>query len=121
MKKTIFAEKAPAAVGPYVHAVEAGNMVFTSGQLGLDPENGTLPEGIEAQTHQALKNLGAVLEAAGVGYEDVVLYFGMMIDAMMYARIPDPPIKEKITHASLTSVGSMLKYSPIPPQTPQII
>ena len=66
MKKTIFAEKAPAAVGPYVHAVEAGNMVFTSGQLGLDPE------GIEAQTHQALKNLGAVLEAAGVGYEDVV-------------------------------------------------
>ena len=37
MKKTIFAEKAPAAVGPYVHAVEAGNMVFTSGQLGLDP------------------------------------------------------------------------------------
>ena len=72
MKKTIFAEKAPAAVGTYVHAVEAGNMVFTSGQLGLDPEIGTLPEGIEAQTHQALKNLGAVLEAAGVGYEDVV-------------------------------------------------
>lgn len=55
MKKTIFAEKAPATVGPYVHAVEVGNMVFTSGQLGLDPENGTLPEGIEAQTHQALK------------------------------------------------------------------
>ena len=72
MKKTILAEKAPAAVGPYVHAVEAGNMVFTSGQLGLDPENGTLPEGIEAQTHLALKILGAVLEAAGVGYEDVV-------------------------------------------------
>ena len=47
MKKTIFAEKAPAAVGPYVHAVEAGNMVFTSGQLGLDPENGTLPEGTD--------------------------------------------------------------------------
>ena len=62
MKKTIFAENAPAAVGPYVHAVEAGNMVFTSGQLGLDPENGTLPEGIEAQPHQALKNLGAVLD-----------------------------------------------------------
>lgn len=72
MKKTIHAEKAPAAVGPYVHAVEAGNLVFTSGQLGLIPETGVLPEGIEAQTHQALKNLGAVLEAAGVGYEDVV-------------------------------------------------
>lgn len=72
MKKTIHAEKAPAAVGPYVHAVEAGNLVFTSGQLGLIPENGVLPEGIEAQTHQALKNLGAVLEAAGLGYKDVV-------------------------------------------------
>lgn len=72
MKKTIHADKAPAAVGPYVHAVQAGNMVFTSGQLGLDPKDGTLPEGIAAQTHQALKNLGAVLEAAGLGYEDVV-------------------------------------------------
>ena len=72
MKKTIFAEKAPAAVGPYVHAVEAGNMVFTSGQLGLDPENGTLPEGIEAQTHQALKNLSAVLEAAGSDFDHVI-------------------------------------------------
>lgn len=72
MKKTINAPKAPAAVGPYVHAVEAGNMVFTSGQLGLIPETGLLPEGIEAQTHQALKNLGAVLEAAGLGYQDVV-------------------------------------------------
>ena len=72
MKKTIFAKKAPAAVGPYVHAVGAENLVFTSGQLGLDPETGILPEGIEAQTHQALKNLGAVLEAAGLGYQDVV-------------------------------------------------
>ena len=72
MKKTIHAEKAQAAVGPYVHAVEAGNLVFTSGQLGLIPETGVLPEGIEAQTHQALKNLGAVLEAAGLGYKDVV-------------------------------------------------
>lgn len=72
MKKTIHAEKAPAAVGPYVHAVEAGNLVFTSGQLGLIPETGVLPEGIGAQTHQALKNLGAVLEAAGLDYKDVV-------------------------------------------------
>lgn len=72
MKKTIHSDKAPAAVGPYVHAAEAGNLIFTSGQLGLDPESGTLPEGIEAQTHQALKNLGAVLEAAGAGYQDVV-------------------------------------------------
>lgn len=72
MRKTVFAKKAPAAVGPYVHAVETEQLVFTSGQLGLDPETGVLAEGIEAQTHQALKNLGAVLQAAGLGYTDVV-------------------------------------------------
>ena len=72
MKQSINVNGAPAAVGPYVHAVKTENMIFISGQLGLNPADGTLPEGIEAQTHQALKNLGAVLEAAGVGYEDVV-------------------------------------------------
>ena len=72
MRKTVFAKKSPAAVGPYVHAVETEQLVFTSGQLGLDPETGVLAEGIEAQTHQALKNLGAVLQAAGLGYTDVV-------------------------------------------------
>ena len=49
MKKSINALKAPAAVGPYVHAVEANGFIFTSGQLGLIPESGTLPEGVEAQ------------------------------------------------------------------------
>lgn len=72
MKKSINAKNAPAAVGPYVHAVEAGEMIFTSGQLGLDPVTGELPEGVEAQTHQSLKNLGAVLEAAGSDFAHVV-------------------------------------------------
>ena len=72
MKKAINADKAPAAVGPYVHAVEAGGLIFTSGQLGLDPVDGTLPEGIKAQAHQALKNLAAVLEAADSDLAHVV-------------------------------------------------
>lgn len=72
MKKAINAENAPAAVGPYVHAVEAGEIIFTSGQLGLDPVTGELPEGIEAQTHQSLKNLEAVLTAAGSDFDHVV-------------------------------------------------
>lgn len=72
MNQTISAAGAPAAVGPYCHAKLAGNTLYTSGQLGLDPVSGTLPEGVEAQTHQSLKNLGAVLKAAGMGYEDVV-------------------------------------------------
>ena len=72
MKKSIHADQAPAAVGPYVHAVEIGGFIFTSGQLGLDPVKGTLPEGIEEQTHRSLKNLKAVLEAGGSDLEHVV-------------------------------------------------
>lgn len=72
MKKSINANNAPAAVGPYVHAVEAGGLIFTSGQLGLHPTEGTLPEGVEAQTHQSLKNLAVVLEAAGSDLDHVV-------------------------------------------------
>ena len=71
-KMAINAPVAPAAVGPYVHAVKVNGFVFTSGQLGLNPEDGTLPEGIVAQTEQSLKNIGAVLKAAGLGYEDVI-------------------------------------------------
>lgn len=72
MKKTINAPKAPAAVGPYVHAVEANGLIFTSGQIGLIPETGELQEGIEAQTHQVFKNLTAVLEAAGSDLDNAV-------------------------------------------------
>lgn len=71
-RETINADKAPAAVGPYCHAVKTGNLVFTSGQLGLDPKEGTLPEGVEAQADQALTNLNEVLKAAGLSLEDVI-------------------------------------------------
>lgn len=72
MKQTISAQNAPAAIGPYCHAKLVGGLLFTSGQLGLDPATETLPEGIGAQTKQSLENLGAVLAAAGLGYGDVV-------------------------------------------------
>lgn len=72
MNQTIAAAGAPAAVGPYCHAKLAGDTLYTSGQLGLNPADGTLPEGVEAQAHQSLKNLGAVLRAAGMDYGDVV-------------------------------------------------
>ena len=57
MNKAIIAKNAPAAVGPYVHAVQAGNLLFVSGQLGLDPVSGDLKEGLEAQAVQALENM----------------------------------------------------------------
>lgn len=72
MNKTITAANAPAAVGPYCHAKLAGNTLYTSGQLGLVPATGELPEGVEAQAVQALDNLSAVLAAAGMSCADVV-------------------------------------------------
>lgn len=72
-KEVVATKEAPAAVGPYSQAVIAGNLVYTAGQLGLDPESGRLVEGgVEAQTRQALKNLQAVLAAAGSSLERVV-------------------------------------------------
>ena len=87
MKKAINAPKAPAAVGPYVHAVEANGFIFTSGQLGLIPESGTLPEGVEAQTHQSLKNLAVVLEAAGSSLEHVVKTNVFLDDINDFAKV----------------------------------
>ena len=69
---TIHTDRAPAAVGPYSQAIQAGNTLYTSGQLGLIPETGALPEGVEAQAEQALANLGAILEEAGFAKTDVV-------------------------------------------------
>ena len=73
MEKTIInTTNAPAAIGPYVQAVKTGNMLFTSGQLGIDPAAGMLPEGIKAQTEQSLKNIDAILKEAGLTKADVV-------------------------------------------------
>lgn len=71
-KITITAPNAPAAVGPYCHAKLCGDTLYCSGQLGLIPETGALAQGLEAQARQALDNLGAVLQAAGMDYGDVV-------------------------------------------------
>lgn len=68
----IHTENAPAAVGPYSQAIRAGNLLFTSGQLGLVPETGTLPEGVEAQAEQSLKSIDAILKASGCERTDVV-------------------------------------------------
>ena len=72
-KEIVTAEKAPRAIGPYSAAVKAGDLIFTAGQLGIDPESGEfVPGGIEAETRQALLNIQAVLEAAGSSLKSVV-------------------------------------------------
>ena len=72
MNTIINTDKAPAAVGPYVQAILAGNTLFSSGQLGLVPATGELPEGVEAQTRQSLANVQAILDEAGFAKSDVV-------------------------------------------------
>ena len=87
MNQTINAEHAPAAVGPYCHAKLAGNTLYTSGQLGLIPTTGVLPEGVEAQARQALENLRAVLNAAGMDLADVVKTTVFLADINDFAAI----------------------------------
>ncbi len=71
--EVISTEKAPGAVGPYSQAIKAGDFLFASGQVPLVPETGKLVGGgITAQAEQCMKNVGAILEAAGVSYDDVV-------------------------------------------------
>ena len=73
MIKKVATDKAPAAIGPYSQAVIAGKMLYASGQIPINPETGNVEaEGIEAQTEQVMKNLGAILEEAGLSYENVV-------------------------------------------------
>jgi len=72
-KKIITSAKAPAPIGPYNQAVEAGGMLFVSGQIPLNQESGELVTGsIEDQTHQVMKNLGYILQEAGLGFSAVI-------------------------------------------------
>ncbi len=79
--KIVKSDNAPEALGPYSVAVKAGHMVFTAGQLGIDPSSGNFVEGgIEAQTRQALENIKAVLEAAGTKMSKVVKTTVFLLD-----------------------------------------
>ena len=68
----IATDKAPGAIGPYSQGYEVNGMIYTSGQIPVDPATGNIPEGISAQAEQSCKNVGAILEAAGSGFDKVV-------------------------------------------------
>ena len=72
MNQAVATKNAPAAIGPYSQAIMAGDLLYTSGQLGLDPDTGDLASGIEGQTKQSLKNVQAILEEAGLQKTDVI-------------------------------------------------
>ncbi len=72
MRKILYTDQAPAAIGPYSQAFDLGDLVLTSGQIPVDPKTGSVPEGIAAQAEQSCKNVGAILQAAGLDFEAVV-------------------------------------------------
>ncbi|WDE98040.1 RidA family protein [Lentisphaera profundi] len=73
MKKKIQTDQAPGAIGPYSQAIDLGDLIFVSGQIPLDPKLGSIVSGgIETQTEQVMKNIGAILDAANLTYSDVV-------------------------------------------------
>lgn len=72
MKQVLHTDKAPAAIGPYAQGWKAGNLVYTSGQLGIDMETGKLAEGVEAQARASMRNVEEILKAAGASYGDVI-------------------------------------------------
>ena len=103
MKKEIITSGAPGAIGPYSQAIEAGGLVFVSGQLPADPATGQLAEGIAAQTERSLLNLKAILEEAGLSLKDAVkvtVYLKDMNDfsAMneVYQRIIPSPYPARV-------------------------
>jgi 2-iminobutanoate/2-iminopropanoate deaminase len=100
IRQAVSTTSAPGAIGPYSQAIAARGIVFCSGQVGLDPATGELVEpGIEAQAERALRNLGAVLDAAGCGFADVVKTTVFLADIADFAAfnavygrfVADPP------------------------------
>ena len=85
--KKVSTDKAPSAIGPYSQAIVCGNMVFTSGQIGIDPKTGNIEgKDIKEQTEQVMKNLGEVLKAAGSSYEKTVKTVCFLADINDFAQ-----------------------------------
>jgi 2-iminobutanoate/2-iminopropanoate deaminase len=111
MKKIVASDQAPKAIGPYSQAVDLGDLVFCSGQIPLDPASGQVVEGdIQAQTDRVLRNLEAVLKAAGLGLRDVARTTVFMTDLAEFARMNEvyaryfaesPPARSTVQVAAL--------------------
>jgi len=104
-KEAIHSKHAPAALGPYSQGTRAGDTVYLSGQLGLDPATGSLAEGIDAQTHQVFRNLRALAQAAGGELDDVVKLTILLADLADFAKVNDimatyfkPPYPARATY-----------------------
>lgn len=97
---------APGAIGPYSQGIDTGTLVFVAGQVGIDPATGELVEGVEAQTERAMRNIAAVLDAAGLSMADVVKTTILLADIAdfstvntIYARFVGDPPPARATYA----------------------
>ncbi|GFZ85828.1 reactive intermediate/imine deaminase [Compostibacillus humi] len=87
VRKEIHTKEAPAAIGPYSQAIQAGDFLFVSGQIPVDPKTGEVVEGIEKQTEQVLKNLQAILQEAGADFSSVVKFTIYLSDMENFATV----------------------------------
>lgn len=118
---TVSTAGAPAAIGPYSQAIAIDGLLFCSGQLGLDPATGELVDGVEAQAERSLRNLSAVLDAAGLGWADVVkttVFLADMADFTgvnaVYARfMPDPPPARSTVQVAALPKGGLVEIEAI--------
>lgn len=85
MKKPISTAKAPGAIGPYSQAIDAGHLLFISGQIPVNPATGEIPEGIAAQTAQSITNIKAILAEAGLSIDNVVKTTVFLADMSLFA------------------------------------
>ena len=87
MKNIIATTKAPAAIGPYSQGVDLNGTVYVSGQIPVNPADGSIPAGIELQTRQAMDNIGAILNEAGLSYNDIVKTSVLLADLADFAAM----------------------------------
>lgn len=87
MKKVICTPKAPKAIGPYSQAIDANGTLYISGQVPINPADGTVPDTIEAQTHQCFANIKAILDEAGYGFDQVVKSVVLLADMNDFAAM----------------------------------
>ena len=106
--KIIYTNKAPEPVGPYSQAIFAGDILYCSGQIGINPSKGTLAEGLEEQTLQVMKNISEVLNEAGLGFKHVVKTTCFLDDMKDFAKFNEIYAKYFVSNPARSCVQAKL-------------
>jgi 2-iminobutanoate/2-iminopropanoate deaminase len=120
-RQAVSSSNAPAAIGPYSQAIVADGTVYCSGQIGLDPASGELADGLEAQAERALRNLSAVLDAAGLTFADMVkttIFLTDMgdfaaVNAIYASAMPEPPPARSTVAVAALPKGALVEIEAI--------